>query len=723
MPSEGNDRRSLLPLILDDRIPPMTPLLLGLTVLFWGWQTGLWIFAIPIALAAEIPLVWPQRWRIEDEIFSNRFNFCFVASLIFAVYLFVNARNLESAYLFMRWQPIFFAPLVLTQLYGDRPGVSPYAFVPFLREDWTPGGVVAPGGALAVGQPPEPIVDLRYLYFALCLGAASAANTSGIGFYLGVVGLVTGVLWPHRSQRVQPWRWVLLMLLAAGLGFGGHRLLDNAHDAFESQVIEWLGDYYRREVDPFRRDTAIGELGKLKQSNAIAFRVAGEDAAQVPTLLQEATYNRYHLNTWLTAAEFTPVEAQGQGQRWVLQPGAGGDTPGKAPLETLTIYGQLTEGQGLLKLPGGAEVVDPLVVKGLEVNPYGTTRIQGKPGGLVYGVAFDPDRQFSAPPMATDLDIPLGDRGAIEAIAQELDLKQQPPAAVPSLLSQYFQQNFSYSLDLKGPPDDRLPLTYFLRESRSGHCEYFATATTLLLRAAGIPARYAIGFSVHEFSPLEQKFIVRTRHAHAWALAYINGTWQTLDTTPGDWIAQENRRAPLWGGLGDGFSFLGFRLNQIWQQLTGGNLRQYWWVLMIPLVIILFRQLDFKKRTQRLNLARTAPELKVDDRPGLDSELYAIEQILQAQGLPRHSWETLGQWIDRLQATDLAAPAPSPTSPAALQALRPILALHYRYRFDPQGLGRDDRDRLRRLSQDWIQQFQPQAIPSQPRDGIPTPTP
>ena len=38
-------------------------------------------------------------------------------------------------------------------------------------------------------------------------------------------------------------------------------------------------------------------------------------------------------------------------------------------------------------------------------------------------------------------------------------------------------------------------MTRFLCEHRTGHCEYFATATTLLLRAAKIPARYAVGYA------------------------------------------------------------------------------------------------------------------------------------------------------------------------------------------------------------------------------------
>jgi transglutaminase-like putative cysteine protease len=44
------------------------------------------------------------------------------------------------------------------------------------------------------------------------------------------------------------------------------------------------------------------------------------------------------------------------------------------------------------------------------------------------------------------------------------------------------------------------PLARFLLRTRSGHCEYFATATVLLLRQLGIPARYAVGYAVHEAS-------------------------------------------------------------------------------------------------------------------------------------------------------------------------------------------------------------------------------
>jgi DNA-3-methyladenine glycosylase II len=61
----------------------------------------------------------------------------------------------------------------------------------------------------------------------------------------------------------------------------------------------------------------------------------------------------------------------------------------------------------------------------------------------------------------------------------------------------------------------------------------------LLLRQAGIPARYVVGYSAQEFSALEKAFLVRNRHAHAWAVALVDGHWVTVDTTPATWAEQE----------------------------------------------------------------------------------------------------------------------------------------------------------------------------------------
>lgn len=72
---------------------------------------------------------------------------------------------------------------------------------------------------------------------------------------------------------------------------------------------------------------------------------------------------------------------------------------------------------------------------------------------------------------------------------------------------------------------------WFLESSDTGYCVHFATAATVLLRSAGIPARYVTGFrcDVREGQPL----VVTTEEAHAWAEYYDSslGSWQILEAT------------------------------------------------------------------------------------------------------------------------------------------------------------------------------------------------
>lgn len=75
-------------------------------------------------------------------------------------------------------------------------------------------------------------------------------------------------------------------------------------------------------------------------------------------------------------------------------------------------------------------------------------------------------------------------------------------------------------------------LDYFLLESKTGYCAYFATAFVLLARLEGIPARYAQGFCV----PVEGSgyTAVLSNMAHAWPEVYMEGVgWIPFEPTPG----------------------------------------------------------------------------------------------------------------------------------------------------------------------------------------------
>lgn len=81
--------------------------------------------------------------------------------------------------------------------------------------------------------------------------------------------------------------------------------------------------------------------------------------------------------------------------------------------------------------------------------------------------------------------------------------------------------------------DGRDPLDEFLFERRAGHCEYFASALALLLRAAGVPTRHVVGFHGGDWNQVGGYLVVRQRHAHAWVEVYLGAAgWVLVDPTP-----------------------------------------------------------------------------------------------------------------------------------------------------------------------------------------------
>jgi transglutaminase-like putative cysteine protease len=94
------------------------------------------------------------------------------------------------------------------------------------------------------------------------------------------------------------------------------------------------------------------------------------------------------------------------------------------------------------------------------------------------------------------------------------------------------RRDYGYTLQLpKREPAD--PLADFLFHRKQGHCEYFASAMTVLLRTAGIPARIVTGFLGGEYNPITDLWVVRASDAHSWVEAWIPGFgWSTFDPTP-----------------------------------------------------------------------------------------------------------------------------------------------------------------------------------------------
>jgi transglutaminase-like putative cysteine protease len=110
--------------------------------------------------------------------------------------------------------------------------------------------------------------------------------------------------------------------------------------------------------------------------------------------------------------------------------------------------------------------------------------------------------------------------------------KENPdPRALLGRAAQFFGRSFVYTLE--PPPLDRSdPFDDFVFNSRQGFCEHFAGAFTLIMRAAGVPARVVTGYQGGEVNPINNELIVRQADAHAWAEIWVKDEgWVRIDPT------------------------------------------------------------------------------------------------------------------------------------------------------------------------------------------------
>jgi len=120
----------------------------------------------------------------------------------------------------------------------------------------------------------------------------------------------------------------------------------------------------------------------------------------------------------------------------------------------------------------------------------------------------------------------------IKKLAEQITAHAATPYDKAVRIELYLRTRFGYTLDLRDM-NHRDPLAYFLFVKRAGHCEYFASAMVVMLRALGVPARYVTGFLPGEYNDLAHDYIVRASNAHSWVEVYFPGYgWITFDPTP-----------------------------------------------------------------------------------------------------------------------------------------------------------------------------------------------
>ena len=115
-------------------------------------------------------------------------------------------------------------------------------------------------------------------------------------------------------------------------------------------------------------------------------------------------------------------------------------------------------------------------------------------------------------------------------------------------------------------------------------------------------------------------------------------------------------------------------------------------LIFLVVVIIIGLLIWWWRRKRRERLAAKASfggQASQPALPGIDSEFYQIEHIFKQLKLRRRPAENLQHWMERL-TEKLAV--------AQVEALKPIIQLHYRYRFDLKGIDAAESIQLRSRS-------------------------
>jgi len=670
----------------------MPPGLLGAALVFWGWQTGFLTVGVVMATLVEGRHLVRSRWDLSRADFNRVSDLSAVLLVLIAIYQFVGTDAARAVLAILAWLPLTLFPLVICQLYSTAGAVDLSIFFWSLRRR-------------ANERPDEPgwPIDLTYPYVALAVLSASAANVRTGAFFAGAVVLASWALWSARPRRYPAAVWAATLAVAIGLGWAGHVGIAEAQRALERAAQSWLLDLIRRDTDPFKSSTALGEIGEVKLSSRILLRVESPDRVRPPALLREATYNVYNAPAWYAVdAPFVPVQPESDGATWKLGPGV-------VERGRVMVSAYLRRGKGVLPAPSGSRQLDELLVVELARNSLGAVRVDEGLGLVRYRARFG-DGTADAPPRSLDLVIPRSEQAAVDRAAAQLGLAGQSPEQALVTVRAWFSSRFRYARFLGPRPRGVSPLADFFFRTRAGHCEYFATGTVMLLRAAGIPARYAIGYAVHEWSPLERRFIVRANDAHAWTLAWVGGAWREIDTTPGEWIAAERKTASFWTPLGDLWSwatylFSRWRWSERDDRLTGA----IGW-LLVPLIALLAWRLYRRRRVATGGAAVTPIGAASPPRPGADSAFYLVERRLAQLAFPRAPGEALARWLSRVgSASPAVGTAPLPA----------LLTLHYRYRFDPAGLDAAELADLDAGARAWVRMMTDgsHAAPGAPNAG------
>ena len=611
-----------------------------------------------MAIVLEARYFTKTRWAFTKKDFYQIADLTGIVLLLTVIFLFLNRQEYHFITTLLSWIPILIYPLVVILSYSTTSRMTLDVLFYSLRRQ---------------REPVNQSWDMDYILLGACLLAAGLNRDSS--YYFPIAALVVVVtLYQLRSTR---WNKPFLVLSLCLVLFSAsvlHTGIRSAHLGIKAKTEQLIARWISRHTDPLKTHTALGQVGQLKLSDAIAFRIEPLSAEpDFPRLLQEAAYNSPTAADWeVFDLRFQPRQ-NADDYRWEFAEGPQSQYP------EAKIYIEFDRTRALVPVPAQLTEIYELPATFVKRSVYGTIQATGLIPAPHYRVRYQTTGHLGDKPSSTDLVVPTEHHEFLNSVVPE----GLSPGEAIAFVQGYFA-DFRYTLYQSGQEIQQNPLIHFMRDRKAGHCEYFASATAIMLRKLGIPSRYVVGYAIQEWNEDLSMYIVRKRHAHAWAIAFVNDRWVVVDTTPSEWLAIEEDKAgwlqPLWDRVSNNW-FLFLRWWNV-QELEDYERELYIFGAILALILI------WRISTSEQVTLEDADADKVDSwiLPGRESPFFRIEEQLSMRGYSRSRGELIGKWLIRIERPELL----------------PLLTYHNRWRFDPRGISITEKRQLAEQVQEWL---------------------
>jgi protein-glutamine gamma-glutamyltransferase len=314
-------------------------------------------------------------------------------------------------------------------------------------------------------------------------------------------------------------------------------------------VIPRVGTgYFSRAVTPalllsgFTETVELGEIGQVKLSSAVVMHARQTTGSPFGvTKWRGISLDRFDGHNWYkTERRRSVVRPTANEDYWIRPADRSGDSVRYRillePLATTTLFGphQVRAISGSLQ--GGVEIDNDdsvytrfQTLRRIQYDVFSEIPSHARSRNMnAVDEAIPPQVGQRYLQLPTDLD------PRVTQLAQDITISGKSVTEKAALVEAYLKRNYGYTLNLNWKAGAQ-PISTFLFEAKKGHCEYFASAMAVLLRAAGIPTRLVNGFLMGEYNAIGDDYIVRQSDAHSWVEVYVPGRgWLEFDPTPPD---------------------------------------------------------------------------------------------------------------------------------------------------------------------------------------------